>query len=166
MAYANSDDLKARYDARTIGDLASDTGVRVEVADFALDTNIIAALADASGEIETALVVARRYKVSDLTGLAGNSLAKLKRITCEIAMACLLGRRPAFDPELLEKFEEKAMKSLDKLAKGENVFNLEDQKGAGLPTIDGPTVRTYTHLNLWRDRTKNFFPARRNPGER
>lgn len=166
MAYASASDLTARYDARTVGDLAADDSVRVLPGAMAADANITAALDDASGDVEAALVVARRYTVAQLEALTGNSLAKLKRVTCDIAMAYLLGRRPAFNPDLLGTMREMADGYLDKLASGENVFNLDDPKDAGLVTIDGPTKLQYNTLNLWRDRTRHTFPRRRNPGER
>ena len=80
MAYASVADLKKRFDVRTLGDLASDDGTQVASANLPADENVLAALDDASGEIDSAVLVARRYTTSDLTALTGNSLAYLKRL--------------------------------------------------------------------------------------
>ena len=165
--YAAPTDFFERYDVRDIGQLASDNGSEIPESALATDANVLTALDDASGDIDTALVVSNRYLTTELEGLTGNSLAKLKRITCDLAMAYMLGRRPAADPEKLEAFEKRATTHLERLRNGENVFNLADQKSAGNPSIDGPTlVRFDDHLNLVRDRVNNYYPARRLPGNR
>jgi len=91
MAYATPTDLSARFDEAIIKDLASDTGDPVD--NITTDTKVLAALDDASGRIESACTVSRLYSPDDLAGLTGNTLALLKRITCELAMAYLMGRR-------------------------------------------------------------------------
>lgn len=166
MAYASSTDMTARFDSREIGDLLSDSGTPVDEGDFGDNSKLTAILDDASGEIDAALLVANRYLPADLSGLTGNSLAHLKRITCEIAMRLLLGRRPAYNPELLESMEKRVNGLLDRLRKGENVFNLADQKDAGTPTIGGLSTVDTLNLNLLRDRTQNYYPQRRLPNNR
>lgn len=166
MSYADAADLVARYDAREIGKLVSDDNHEVSLIDLASDPLVTAALDDASGDIEAALLVAKRYSVAELTSLTGNSLAKLKRLTCDIAMAYLMGRRPGRDPETLKAFEERAQGHLKLLRHGENVFNLADQQEAGLPDTGGPSTVDYDNLNLMRDRTKHYYPARRLPYNR
>jgi hypothetical protein len=111
-------------------------------------------------------MVGGRYDASELSALAGNSLAHLKRITCELAMRNLLARRPAYKPEVLEIFEKRADRQLDRLRKGENVFNIDDHKEAGVPSVDGPSLAEVQNLNLLRDRTRNYYPSRRLPNNR
>jgi len=162
MAYATATDLTARFDWRIIADLVSDDGSQVSEGSLASDDKVDAALDDASGRIESALTVARIYSTTDLAALTGNSLAMLKRITCELAMTFLIGRRQEkfLDPSLAA-VEEKAEQYLDRLRKGERLFGGQDEaQGAGLPTIDGPTVTTYETLNLLPERTRNFYPHR------
>lgn len=166
MAYASATDLTARFDSREIGDLLSDSGTPVDEGDFGSNTKLTAILDDASGEIDAALLVANRYLPADLSGLTGNSLAHLKRITCEIAMRLLLGRRPAYNPDLLESMEKRVNGLLERLRKGENVFNLSDQKDAGTPSIDGLSTVEIRDLNLLRDRTRNYYPRRHLPDNR
>jgi phage gp36-like protein len=162
MAYASSSDLTARYDSRIIRDLASDTGTPVSEGALATDTRVSAALDDASGRIDSALTVARIYSTDDLDALTGNSLALLKRITCELAMAFLISRRQEkmLDGSTAE-VEQKGEDYLDRLRKGERLFGeAEAAKDAGLPSVDGPTSVEYAELNLLPDRTKHFFPSR------
>lgn len=166
MAYATSSDIIARFDARTIGDLVSDDGVRVEVSALSGNANLTAALDDASGDVESALVMANRYTTTALDALTGNALATLKRITCEIAMAHLFNRRPGFRPEQHEQVDERARAHLERLRKGENVFNLEDQRDAGTPSVGGPTTLQFDRLGLIVDRTRHYYPRRQLPDNR
>ncbi len=158
MAYAASTDLTARYDANMVADLASDDGT--PVADLAADAKVQAALDDASGQIDAAVTVARVYSTTNLAALTGNSLALLKRITCDLAMYYLMARRPEKYGKNLSEFYEKADAYLESLRKGNRVFAVEANLDAGLPTIDGPGASDYQRLNLLPDRTKNFYPAR------
>ena len=162
MAYATSSDLTARFDRRIIADLATDEGVEVSESSLSSNTAVDAALDDASGRIDAALTVARIYTTDDLDALTGNSLALLKRITCELAMTFLIGRRQEkLLDQSLAAVEEKAEAYLDRLRKGERLFGAVDAaKGAGLPTVDGPTAVKYDTLNLLPDRTRNFYPHR------
>lgn len=158
-AYASSSDLSARFDETIIKDLASDSGE--PVVDISSDAKVSAALDDSSGRIDAAVLVAGIYAVTDLTALTGNSLALLKRLTCELAMCDLMRRRQ--DPEVYEKlaFMKKDVEDyLDRLRKGERLFGaVDDAIGAGKPTIDGPTATDYQRLNIITVRTRNFYPG-------
>lgn len=160
MAYATPADLIKRYDVRTIGDLAGDTGERVLADDVATDANVLELLDDASGEIDAALLVGGMYSPADLTGLAGANAKKLVRLTCDIATLYLFERRPAYDPDRTEVLRERYKQSLTDLRKGENVFNISDNIAAGKPSIDGPTTADYDRLNLLPDRVRNYYPRR------
>ena len=159
MAYAAAADLFARHDVRMIGDLANDHGVRESRDDLASNTNVSTALGDASGEIDVALLKGGRYSAADLSGLSGNALSHLKRVTCDIAMSLLYDRRPGLYPELSERAHERAEKHLRRLAKGEDLFNLTAQQTDTHPRIDGPTQVHQSQLNqMLPDRTPNFYP--------
>lgn len=161
MAYAAASDLIARYDARTLGDLVSDTGTRVASGSLAADPNIVAALDDASGEIEAALLMGERYSVADLAALTGNSLALLKRICCDCAMALIYGRRPEEQwADRRAAAEQVKAIHLERLANGERVFNVEGIPEAGNPTIGGPSAIAVRRLNMIVDRTQHYYPGR------
>lgn len=167
MAYATAAQFLDRYDARDVGDLVSDEGLQVSPIDLPGHVRLAAVLNDASGDIEAALLVGNRYTPDQLSGLTGNSASHLQRVTCEIAMAYLLGRRPSINSERIEAQEKLRELHLDRLRRGENVFNLDDQRNAGVAAIDGPTTLDYSReLNLIRDRTRHYFPARRLPHNR
>lgn len=167
-AYAANADMLARYDARLLGDLCSDTGIRVPEADLSDDTKLTAALEDASGMVEAALLTGNRYTVDDLSGLTGNSANYLKRIVCEIAMYLLEDRRRynKDDNARIRAFE-KSEEHLEMLRKGAHVFNVQAVKDAGV--IDGevgPSVVELENSHLVRYRTRNFYPRARTPGNR
>src|SRR5690606_22659735 len=116
--------------------------------------------------VESALLVGGIYSTTQLAALTGNSLSKLVRLTCDIAMAYLFERRPLYDNERAGKLHDRVKDQLDRLRKGENVFNLAENIEAGKPTVDGPTTLDYQNLNLVRDRVRNYYPGRRLPGNR
>ena len=160
-AYATPADLIERHDVTTIGELCSDTGTAITAANLPTDANCLAALADASGDVEAAMGCGNRYSPDDLAGLTGNSLAKLKRIVCTIAMAYLFERRPAVHYEQAQNYLERAKQYLEDLRAGRNVFNIADHLAAANPTIDGPTSYEYQVLNLLPDRMVRHFPSRK-----
>lgn len=166
MAYATPAQLIERHDANAIGDLASDDGVPVSRIDILTDGKVAAALNDASGDIDAALLVGGMYTVAQLSSLTGNGQYTLISICCEIAMARLYQRRPTFSVDDYKKYLELSESRLERLRNGENTFGIAANIEAGLPSVDGPTRVEYSALNLARDRTLNYFPARRLPNNR
>lgn len=165
-SYATVAQLLERYDARLIGDIVSDDNEQVAAAALPANAKVLASLADASGDIESALLVARRYSAAELAGLTGHAQMHLIRMTCDIAMSYLLRRRVGTEPEKLAAFLDLAERHLEKLRKGINVFGLDDQMDAGLPEVTGPTSVDFQNMNLMRDRVHNYYPARRLPFNR
>ena len=147
----------AHYDERTLKDLVSDSGT--PVADLSVDTKLAAILDSATGAINAALQVGNLYKTDDLAALTGESLAYLKRLTCDIALAYLMLRRP-------EKYGSRADiqkgidEILDQFRSGARIFDIPANLAASLPGTDGPNAIEYQKLNLIPDRTKNFYPHR------
>ena len=165
--YATAAQLLERYDARDIGDLVSDTGDQASPIDLLSHPLMTTVLEDASGAVEAALLVGNRYTTDQLEDLTGNSASYLERLVCDIAMSYLLARRPGFDPDRMKSQYEMSEMHLERMRAGENVLNLVDQKDAGNPSIDGPTlIRFQYHLNMVRDRVLNYYPRRRLPGDR
>ncbi|MCC7424820.1 MAG: DUF1320 family protein [Planctomycetaceae bacterium] len=162
-SYATPAQIIERYDVRDIGQLVADDDTQVAAGDLDDNTVLLAALADASGDIEAALLAGERYTVANLEGLTGNSASKLVRLTCDIAMAYLYGRRPAHDPDKLKAFEERAAKQLERLRKGENVFNLAPQKEAGRIDHATPSAADISKMQLLRDRCPGYYPKRTFP---
>lgn len=162
-AYASPADLIVRKDARTLGDLVSDSGVRVAAEDLEDDANIQAALDDASGIVDASLLQGKRYTVSDLEGLAGNSLAYLKRLVCDIAFWLLWERRPSYglDDPGREQAWERQRAALKSLRSGEEIFAVDQVPEAGLPDTASPTLASLHRANLVTDRARGrLYPAR------
>ena len=165
MAYATYSDMEDRFDTNVLKDLVSDTGTAATT--LSGNARIEAALADASGLINTALSVpASAYTIAELEGLTGDDLAYLKRLICGLAMGYLLGRRPEKYGADFKEITDRAHDVLLQIRKGELVFNVETSKTAGLPETGGMTHTEYQDLNLWRDRVKHFYPTRGLPRSR
>lgn len=158
-AYATADDLLARNDRNVVAQLCGDDGHQVPDEDLAADPNLLAAIADASGDVEAALLVGERYSVADLEGLTGNSLAKLKRIVCTMAMAYLLERRPIVHVANAQQLMERAEQYLEQLRTGQRIFNVEDDLAKQTPTVNGPTSVKLRELNMVTERMNRYFPT-------
>lgn len=166
MAYATSADLLLRKDSREIGDLVSDNNDRVPESELSANTKLTAALSDASGDVNAALLAGGRYTVAQLEALTGDSLSYLKRIVCEIAMYYLLVRRPDLNRDTLEYYRDMRETLLGMLKTGADVFNIEASIGASLPEVDGPTTLGMHDLNLLRTRCHGFYPSLKLPDNR
>lgn len=164
MAYATVADMRERFDERTLSELVSDSGAAVDLADLNTDTNALTALDDASGIVEAALIVGGRYTAAQLAALTGNSLALLKRIVCQLAASQLEQRRFDFDPDRYERFTAWALEQLDKLRRGENLFNLDDNVSASQASLETPSLAQRNTPGLIRDRTQNYYPVVNLPG--
>lgn len=129
-SYADSDDLIARYDVRSVIELASDDTTPIAESDLTTDPRVLACLQDASGMIEAACTVGRRYTPADLAALTGNSAQFLKRLCCDLAMGMLFLARPdrKGDPP---KAYETALEFLKALSHGEWVFGLLESQNSG-----------------------------------
>lgn len=163
MAYADGDDMVARYDFRTLGDLVDDYGVRVAKGNLATHANMMAALEGAAGEINSSCLRAGRYTVADLQALTGDDLAFLKDINCAIGYWRLWKRRSYSDDKQRQEAREAYLDSLKLLRSGETIFNDEDVINAGKPDVDTVTrVDITTNWNLVVDRMRGrFLPRRR-----
>ena len=162
MAYATASELFDRHDIRLINDLANDDNVQESRSDLLANTKVATALEDATAAINTSLVVGKRYSAADLaafTALSSNEYL-LKRMTSDIAWTFLLDRRPTLHPDELKAARENADYHLDRLRSGADIFDLDANKNASLPTLSGPTSVDYSRMNLIPERTPNFYPNR------
>lgn len=166
-AYATPADFLLRYDYRPTADLVSDTGTAVPQNLLATDQPLLTALAAASGEVESALIVGGRYLVSQLSALTGNSLENLKDFVCELAAIRLEKRRMNMSAEQIDalaKLQKMANDRLQLLRTGESLFNLADAISASVVSADGPTTLAIESLNLIRDRVgTSYYPPRTMP---
>jgi phage gp36-like protein len=163
-AYAAPSDLIVRYDTRVVGNLLSDNGTTVAAGAIPTNATALALMSDASGELESALLRGQQYSVADLTGLTGNALSYLVRITCDIAFGLLYERRPYQDAEKRKDAVDKKDDLLKMLSDGTRVFGTPGAELAGVAVITGPSYQTYFNQNSVVSRARgNFYPQVRLP---
>ena len=129
-AYATNADFLERYDARTVGDLLSDQGKRLQPSSISGSTRLTALLQQVSGEIEVAAVAGKRYQPEDLTALTGNAQQFLVGMVCDLALWRLLNRRPMIQQMPLQC--QQAFQLLELLRGGERIFPTDEAADAGV----------------------------------
>jgi phage gp36-like protein len=156
--YTTAADLTARFDARSIQQLVSDTGTPVLPSELTTDVKLIAALDDAEGEVTANLLVGGRYTTTELAALTGTALAYLKYIICNIAMLHLLGRRPAINAKLYEQLKELRETHLKALQDGHAIFGGNDEDAdAGRTSVDGISYQDMVNNDSIRIRKPRYF---------
>jgi hypothetical protein len=131
-----------RIDPFVIGKLASDdpNGIPIPPVSLPTNPNVIAALLDASGEVESAIAKGERYQADDIQAiLTANpqtaATGKLFRMVSDLAWVFLFERRPNKDiPEPPSLKRTLAM--LDELAQGKRIFYFQETADAGLGPVE------------------------------
>lgn len=159
-AWATGDDLVAYFDARTIGQIISDTGTTVAIGSVPSHAVVTRMLLVASGAVNSALMASKRYSEADLSGLDDPSAELLRSITCDIAMYNLLRRRLDLYPDRQEQMRKLSESHLERLRKGEIVLDVQSVKDAG---VVSHATFTQSDVNLGvpsiRDQA-GYYPAR------
>lgn len=158
MSYATITDFTNAYDSRILGDLVSDSNVRV----IQLFGNPVlqAILDQAAGQIDTAAYQSQRYSNLDLTSLTGQDLAVLVRLNVDIGYGLLRQRRG----ERLQLYPQvlKAEQMLEDLRLGKRVFAVGGAEVAGNPANNFPSLAYFGQLNMMVDyATRRYFSNRR-----
>jgi hypothetical protein len=124
-----------RVDRTSVAKLASDTPTPVPVANLPTDPNVLAALQDAGGLVESAVSVGGRYSLDDIAAIlaAPTSAAcgMLYRIVSDVAWAGLFERRPNKDVPTPASME-RSLAWLDMLADGKRIFPFIESEKAGV----------------------------------
>ncbi len=157
-AYATPTDMIDRFDERTLKQLVADDNT--PATSLTSDGKMLAALDDATGAMKSALFVGNQYKPEDLESLTAESQSYRKRLCCEIALSYLIRRRPEKYGKASREIQENVDAILEQFRSGVRVFEIDANRAAGLPSIDGPSAVDYQRLNLLPDRTRNFYPHR------
>jgi hypothetical protein len=158
MAYATPTNLLSYIDARLIGDLALDTGVRLTPTQILTDPNVAAALSSGAGEINSCVLVGQRYTVAQLNALTGDDAALLQMLNSWLAYGILCSRRgrdPKERPEYVQTQE-----TLKQISQGAELFNTP-QGQSGLPQTNFMTAAQWQSVNTIRSATPQLFPVRR-----
>jgi len=159
---ATVQDLIDRFDTRLLADLARDDGT--PEGDLAANPRVLSALADASGEVRSAILQGKRYTAEELGGLDPDDQAFLKRLVCTRALLNLAAARVGvFGEENYGKAQQWVEEKLSQLARGERIFAAPAAQEAGLPKTEGPLLVEIRRMNLLVDRAEGYYPSR---GER
>lgn len=177
MAYCTGAQFLERYDARRIADLIRDDGVKLSTgfAAYVLsNANLLAALEDASAEIDAAAFVGKRYNKARLMDLVavnnGGILINtggflLIRLVADIAFENLNTRRglAATQVEQLSPKASKAREMLQLLRSGERIFTTTDEGNADAGLMQTVSL-TGTQSSNMLNSTFRFFGAIPNNG--
>jgi phage gp36-like protein len=161
MSYAIPADLILRKNVDLISDLALDDGSKQGSDDLATNAVVLTALSTASGMVDAAILKAQIYTPAELAGLTGTAQDYLKRMVCDIAIAILFARKPAYSIDDYKAAIELQEMQLTQLRNGEDVFNILANQEAGLANYHTPTANEINSLNLIVTQTRNTYPARR-----
>lgn len=167
--YATVADLMARFDARLLGDLASDNATPVVPADLPTNANLLAALADASSDIDAAVRVGNRYTPAQMAALNASSAQLLIRLACDQAIIFLKRRRGKLG-EKEKDFAQEVAARMKALRDGENYLMLATQTeaAASVQELAGPCLIPIGSkpLQTMVECTQNYYPqtGRRRPG--
>lgn len=169
-SYLSPGEFLKRVDVNTVGDLCSDTKVRITPTALLTDPNLQAALDDAAGDVESAVQMGGKYTPADLAVLiatASVGRAKLYRIITAIAKVYLVERRPGANvPEEFLAGADRAQAAIKALAQGIEIFSFKEAADAG--RIDtkpatpqdvtdrfGPVVQASRYFGVRSDRAQS-----------
>ena len=156
---ASVNDLIARFDVRTLGQLGSDTNTQLSSVDLQTNEATLAALQDATGLVNSALYTAYKYASSDIDDLSDESAGLLKRITCDMAFIYMAQRRGYTYKDKFPLIED-SYEILQKLRNGERVLDIADNKDAGNTATAIVATTDLINANL-ATASYRYFP---NPG--
>lgn len=163
-SFADSDDMVARYDVRTLGDLCSDTdGVRITKDGLVTNPKMTAALSTATGRVIATALRAKRYSRADLEGLTGESQQYLIDIVCRIAFYALWQRKPYSEDQQRVEAKKAYDDALEEVGSGHAIFDVEAVKSAGIPKVETVTrTEIQSDWALVVDQARGrFYPRRR-----
>ncbi len=164
--WATGEDLIVYYDAQTIGAMLRDDKTTVANADVPTHPVVLRMMLLATGAVNSALMQSKRYSADQLTALPLASREHLKNITCAVAMWHLGERRLPSNPDRQEAARKLAESHLERLRKGELVFDVDANKEAGLESPATYQPDYPGHVPLLRDEMSGAagaFPRPRGP---
>lgn len=183
--YITVTDFLARFDLRTVAQLVSDdntfAGVNGDPTNPAnvaiieanlnlspIPTNVYSynlniSFLGASGRLEAALLIGNRYQPSDLQNLNGSSLEYLKDIIAGLAIMRLYRRRGGMNPsEVATDRYEEAIKAIEELEQGHQIFSFVQVQDAGLPDNAILTIQEIAQRSFMTWQYQRFFGLRGN----
>ncbi len=162
--YCTAARFLVRVDWRTVADLISDTGERVESAEAVkLHPNLTAALRAASGELETAVMVGGRYIPEDLREIADdspstNATELLADIVAGLALRRIFRRRPNDRP--MPGLAAEAGEWLEKAMSGQRIFATQESSDAGVVDSVTETATVIGRRQMVTRQAARYFSRR------
>jgi len=143
--YATAANLFVWHDSAQVADMLRDgegpRPTRLAMLDTDSDPGSLlhTILLGASGELESACLVGKRYSPADLAALTYSGLNRLRKIVSDLAFWSLCQRRQpgAADPDKVPGAKQ-ALAELDRLRDGERIFGFTESAQAGLPSVSEP----------------------------
>lgn len=154
--YATVAQLVSRHDTRVLGELSSDTGVPATVNDG--NQNIVAALKQASADIEAAILRGRRYTLDDLAALQTDEDWTLIGMTCDLAVGHMYNRRGSPVSQAVQDRVNDAREKLKSLSDGLQIFRMSSAAEAGIARLVQLDPRERARLHAASD--QEIFPRR------
>lgn len=161
-AYCTGAQFVQRYDARSLAQILSDTGIDIETVTS--DLKLAAILKEASGKVEAAACLGEAYTADDLTALAAdtsNMAEMLHGLVATLAIQIIYRRRPDFTLPYVQEVQE-AERFLSALAVGQKIFGFLDNMEAGHLDHNVETPQDVENRNLWTYQARRFFGTRGN----
>ncbi len=163
-SYASVGDFLRRYDARSIGDLVADDGLRVAASSLTGNVIIGSLLMQASGRLEAACTMGERYAPTDLAAMVASStnMAEfLIGMVCSLTIELVYRRRPT--PEMQEFPETaEADRMLNALAMGKMILGFTEAMTAGHIDSEMETTAIVEARKMPTTRAENLFGRRNN----
>lgn len=165
--YCTVSQLILHHDWQQVADRArdgdTDRPAKADLSNTGTDAGLIvaAALLAATGDLESACLVGKRYTPSDLAGLTGASAARLQEIVAHLAFWKLSQRRlsSSADPKTTPGASQ-ALEELDRLRDGQRIFAFTESAEAGLPETIDPEPDSESRLNGVVHKARRLFGHR------
>lgn len=151
--FAEPEDLVVYYDATQVAQLLRDDGTEGDAstitnnahADYTLCNKHLKA---ASGDVVRAAVQGGKYDPDDLLALAGGDLEGLKKLVCRLAFWSLYQRRRPDASVDDVAGAAQALKDLESIRLGRELFNVPANVAASLPSSATQTPQSESNPRL------------------
>lgn len=153
-SYLSTAEFLKRCDVRTVAQLCSDDGTEIDHTALLTNANLLAALLDASGAVESACLRGARYSPTDLAGLTGAAQGYLFRLIGRLTTCYIWERRPDLSSEP-PAYYKATLDALSNLEKGVAIFGIQEVADAGILTTERilpPIVEQRNEVSLQAQR--------------
>jgi hypothetical protein len=166
-SYCPVEHFLKRYDRRTVADFVcyDNTDRNDVIAGLATNDVLLTMLRDASGMVEAACLMSRRYTPADLAALTGVTAHLLCRLVADLAMGLLIQFKPNLNVPYPASYQV-ALDTLERLSRGERIFSTVEHAQAGVVESVVETPRDVDNRNMVTKISDRFFGRRSNRREK